>query len=301
MFTVFAQEPLFQSLYDTEPGPNYALLYEAVHRLEISAVGSAPYVEATIEQQKLNIYLILKLAKMCHLHADFHLDYTLDVKTQPMIYQVIQQMKADVTRYWTTTTSKGPRVTIGHAPRLQLLSQIQWRDLVKAMDGLSISIVGLPQSDMYMMGRADDAKPLGAPRSTLRIPQLARNYGLQIAMSVNNIENAFTPQGSLDPLSLCTFGAAVFQAATPEDLRILVVSTAPHISISKTPSYISLFLLHAAVRHNNLQARHRRRREALKSIPSPRRSCRFCHPIWDQKPTFSRPESELRPDHHSSR
>jgi hypothetical protein len=42
-------------------------------------------------------------------------------------------------------------------------------------------------------------------------------------MGVNNIENAFTPQGSLDPLSLCTFGVAIFQSATPADIRTLIV------------------------------------------------------------------------------
>jgi hypothetical protein len=43
-------------------------------------------------------------------------------------------------------------------------------------------------------------------------------------MAVNNVENAFTPQGSVDPLSLVAFGAAIYQSVTPKDLRTLVVS-----------------------------------------------------------------------------
>jgi hypothetical protein len=129
-----------------------------------------------------------------------------------------------------------PRITIGHATRLQLFSPDEWRALADAISGLPITFVGLPQSDMYMQGRAFQDEPLGAPRGTLRVPYLAQRYGIEIAMSVNNVDNAFTPQGSLDPLSLCSFGVGIFQAATPEDIRILTVChdpfSHPHLPFS---------------------------------------------------------------------
>jgi len=89
---------------------------------------------------------------------------------------------------------------------------------------MPITFVSLPQSDIYMQGRSFQDQPLGAPRGTLRVPYIARKYGIDIAMSVNNVDNPFTPQGSLDPLSLCTFGVAVFQASTRYDIHSLAVS-----------------------------------------------------------------------------
>ena len=230
---MFAQEPLFSYPDDAVAGPNFSLLKDAILRPSVTVIGSAPYVESTVEQAKMNIQLIFDLADTCNVnYVDFHLDYNLDPSSELLIYEVIFQLK---TRYRRSSSSSSsgpypessrkrcPRITIGHATRLQLFTQTQWRDLVEAISDLPITFVGLPQSDIFMQGRAYKDTPLGAPRGTLRVPYIAKNYGLEIAMSVNNVDNAFTPQGSLDPLSLCTFGVAIFQTATPEDIRTLVV------------------------------------------------------------------------------
>ncbi|KDR82778.1 hypothetical protein GALMADRAFT_134336 [Galerina marginata CBS 339.88] len=239
---IFAQEPLFDSLDHQEPGQNFILLKEAAQRLDVDVVGSAPYVEPSIEQAKKNIGLIFDVADAQRInHVDFHLDYNLDPNSEPLVYEVIAQA---TTRYRgisatephskrSTTDdvvsmrdfkSACPRITIGHATRLQLFSAEQWRELAAAISDLPITFVGLPQSDMYMQGRGSKDEPLGAPRGTLRVPYIAQHYGIEVAMSVNNVENAFTPQGSLDPLSLCAFGVGLFQAATPEDIRTLARS-----------------------------------------------------------------------------
>ncbi|KAF5369526.1 hypothetical protein D9758_002660 [Tetrapyrgos nigripes] len=243
---VFAQEALFRNPTDAEPGPNWNFIIRALEREpSIEVVGSAPYVEPSIEQAKKNIAMILELASRFSLHADFHLDYNLNPNSEPLVYEVISQAQK-LPEYWLLvpeTQALGPdreesdipklnldpdpihrRITIGHATRLQLFTPSQWKDLVQAIGDLPITFVGLPHSDMYMQGRDSADTPLGAPRSTLRVPQLAKNYGLEVAMSVNNVQNAFTPQGSVDPLSLCSFGVAVFQAATKEDVEILMKS-----------------------------------------------------------------------------
>lgn len=227
---MFAQEPLFNSALDVEAGSNYRLLVEASERREVEVIGSAPYVEPTIAQSKKNIALILELAGRRGVHADFHLDYNLDPSSEPLIYEVISQANR-LRRFWLPLPAEvvgavipRKRITIGHATRLQLFSPAQWKDLAYAIGALPITFVGLPNSDLYMQGRTDTDEPLGAPRGTLRVPYIARKYGFQMAMSVNNIENAFTPQGSVDPLALCTLGAAIFQSATPADIRTLAVS-----------------------------------------------------------------------------
>ncbi|TFK40551.1 hypothetical protein BDQ12DRAFT_679655 [Crucibulum laeve] len=219
---VFAQEPLFVASGDTTPGPNFYLLEEAIKREGVTVVGSAPYVEATVELAKRNIALIFEIARLQSIELiDFHLDYNLDPTSEPLIYEVITQMKCC---YENPVTVYRPRISIGHATRLQLFTPEEWQGLVNSIGDLPITFISLPQSDIYMQGRAEKDTTLGPPRGTLRVPYLARKYGLQVAMSVNNVENAFTPQGSLDPLSLCTFGAAIFQAVIPEDLRALTRS-----------------------------------------------------------------------------
>ncbi|KAJ7288366.1 hypothetical protein C8J57DRAFT_1279966 [Mycena rebaudengoi] len=211
----FAQEPLFSTARDTKPGPNYDLLVQAAQVPNIEVIGSAPYVEPTTAQSKSNITLILKLALKHRLHVDFHLDYNLDLDTEPLIYEVISEAKK---------LSWGPelRITVGHATRMQLFTPTEWQGLKSLIGDLPIIFVSLPQSDMYMLGRAHSHTPLGPPRSTLRITDIANNYGFEMAMSVNNAQNAFTPQGSMDPLSLCTLGIALFQSATLQDIATLI-------------------------------------------------------------------------------
>lgn len=162
-----------------------------------------------------NIDDILGISLSQNLHVDFHLDYNLDRTSEPLIYYVIKRLR-DLD--W-ATRMPGKRVTVGHATRLTLFSSEEILALRDEVKDLPITFVGLPQSDMYMMGRNDPSRP----RGTLQVPELV-NHGLDVAISVNNVGNAFTPQGSLDPLSLCTFGVAVYQAGTPRDCRVLLVS-----------------------------------------------------------------------------
>jgi len=91
-----------------------------------------------------------------------------------------------------------------------------------------VHFVALPQSDLYMMGRpepnADGELDVGtgaSPRGTLNVPQLIR-LGFNAAIAVNNVGNAFTPQGAPDPLALCPLGVAVYQDGTVDGCRILL-------------------------------------------------------------------------------
>ena len=228
-----------------------------MRREGVSVVGSAPYVEPTFHQAKKNIQLIFQAVigsqEAFPRHIDFHLDYNLDPTVEPLIYEVIAQARAYYSRYSLDCASEygketsevgglqqnldtmprlccdnknsiGPLITIGHATRLQLLLPSEWHKLHAAIGDLPITIVGLPQSDMYIQGREHQSNPLGPPRSTLRVPLIEEAYGIKVAMAVNNVDNAFTPQGTLDPLSsLVTFGVAIFQAATPKEIRSLIV------------------------------------------------------------------------------
>lgn len=217
----FAQEALYESPTSTEPGPNYSLLCEAVSRPGVSVVGSAPWVEPNHTRALKNIEYILSLAELHNLHADFHLDYNLDPNAIPMVWNVLKQMRQ---RSW--SRFGGKLVTIGHATRLGLFSSGEWAELKRATDILPLEIVALPQSDVYMMGRADPTGRVPVPLAgrTINAPQVYRDHGVRVALSVNNVENAFTPQGSLDPLTLASLGVALFQVGTEPDWRVLLRS-----------------------------------------------------------------------------
>jgi hypothetical protein len=112
-------------------------------------------------------------------------------------------------------------ITLGHCTRL-----IEWRGLRDRIFELPISFVGLPTSDVFMMGRSDEEADGGERfRGTLQVPQMIKRYGMQAALGVNNVGNAFTPQGSCDPLSAACLGVGIYQAGTKLDADILLVSS----------------------------------------------------------------------------
>ncbi|VDC02411.1 unnamed protein product [Peniophora sp. CBMAI 1063] len=227
----FAQDPLFSADGNVEElSDNAKLLEEAARRSSVSVIGSAPYVEPTRRGSLANIDFILDLARQGNaekkLLVDFHLDYNLSEETAPMVYDVIAAMRAV---QWTT---ESPRVTLGHCTRWSLFSPDEWARLKAAIGELPISLVALPQSDVYMM-RTSERR-----RGTVDA-HVAAGAGVDVALAVNNVGNAFTPQGSADPLGLVPLGVALYQDATSPALRRLLrcVSTAARgaIAFSQPP------------------------------------------------------------------
>ncbi|KAI0699090.1 hypothetical protein BC835DRAFT_1503464 [Cytidiella melzeri] len=209
----FAQDPLFQM--SGKPTANLAYLVDASQTDGVEAIGSAPYVEPNRNAAKQNIEYLFDLACRRGLHLDFHLDYNLDRRTEPLIWDVLSELKSRIKQgQWKPTQ----QLCIGHATRLTLWGPEEWHRYVQTVMDLPVTLVGLPQSDMYMMGR-DMSSP---PRSTLNVCQLEREHMIKAAMAVNNVSNAFTPQGSADPLGLCPLAVALLQAATDRDCRRLL-------------------------------------------------------------------------------
>lgn len=205
----FAQLPLFSG---EDKGKEIRSLFEEALKPSNSAdvLGSTPYVEDDRNKMKRNVDWTIDLALEKNLHLDFHLDYSLDPDTEPLVWYVIDTLKA---KGWTTRTNK--TIVLGHCTRLSLFKDDEWKRLREEIADLPISFVGLPTSDLFMMRTETGA------RGTLPIPRLIKDYGFNAAVSINNIGNAFTPQGSCDPLSVASLGVGVYQAGTKEDAEIL--------------------------------------------------------------------------------
>lgn len=213
----FAQLPLFSVAQDDEDGSVIrGLMRSAAKRHSVDAIGSTPYVESDRQKMEKNVEWMIDLSIEHNLHLDFHLDYNLDPGTEPLIWHVIQRLHD---KQWTQHT-KEKTVVLGHCTRLALFTSKEWQHLAKVITDLQLPIhfVGLPTSDLFMMraGRRPEV------RGTLDVPYLIKEHKLNACLGINNIGNAFTPQGSCDPLSIASQGVAIYQAGTKKDAELLL-------------------------------------------------------------------------------
>lgn len=219
----FAQEPLFSSSEGDEDGSVLrGLLEAAVGRAEVDVVGSTPYVEADGERGRRNVGWVVELSAREGVGLDFHLDYHVDREREAMVWGVVEEVK---TRDWRRRVMEAyrcrhrryrtnevvaadhPTIMLGHCTALCLLPSSSLRRLRDAIGDLPITFVGLPTSDTYTLGR------------TLDIPALGREYGLRGCVGMNNVGNAFTPQGCCDPVLLAWWGVGGYQVKDVEGLE----------------------------------------------------------------------------------
>ncbi len=146
--------------------------------------------------------------------------------TEPLVRFLITVLKE---QRW-PELNKSKVVTLGHCTRLSLFPPYAVRNLrdeIKASN-LPVHFVGLPTSDLYMMGRDVAGGPSKGggtvPRGTLPVLDWIKNYDLSCALGINNIGNAFTPFGSADPLAMLPTVGVVYQGGTEDDCKTLLVS-----------------------------------------------------------------------------
>ncbi|MCJ1364330.1 hypothetical protein MMC16_003440 [Acarospora aff. strigata] len=217
----FAQLPLFSG---GDGGEEMRRLMEgALGREAVDVVGSTPYVEADEERMKSNVEWTIETALKQDKHLDFHLDYNLDANKEPLIWFVLQTLKD---KDWMGRADREKTIVFGHCTRLTLLKKHEWMRLKDEIGDLPIHFVGLPTSDLFMMGRpADDEAASGERvRGTLQIPEMVQEYGLDGTIGVNNVGNAFTPQGSCDPMTIASLAVGIYQAGTKTDAELIYVS-----------------------------------------------------------------------------
>ena len=211
----FAQDPLLSGEWGYE---NIGLMEEALRREEVDVVGTTPYVERGHEVAVKNIQWAVRAALKKRCHLDFHLDYNLNEDTPSTVWDVIRILKEN---QWSQKSNK--TIALGHCTRLTLFSHEEMQRLAQEIheSNLPISFVGLPSSDLYMMGRPDSPYGGTRPRATLQVPTMIKAYGLNAAIGVNNVGNAFTPWGSCDPLALASLGVGLYHAGSKEDVHLL--------------------------------------------------------------------------------
>ncbi|KAL1898866.1 hypothetical protein Sste5346_003277 [Sporothrix stenoceras] len=227
----FAQEVLFTGDAGTANQAAMEAVLEANQKEDetrtIAALGVTPYVEASRDQSLKNIDWAVTTALKYDLHLDLHLDYNLkeykgdggaeDAANEPLIFSLLEAL---VKHNW-KDHAKARTVVVGHATQLTCLPPAQLTRLAGIIQDnvLPVFFVGLPTSDLYMMGRQPTSTHI--PRGTLPIPTLIRDYGLQACLGANNVGNAFTPYGTGDPLQLACLGVGLYHAGTGSDAQLL--------------------------------------------------------------------------------
>ncbi|KAJ4424217.1 hypothetical protein N0V82_001083 [Gnomoniopsis sp. IMI 355080] len=230
---VFAQDPIFSTEHGDE---NRQLLLEVLDKFpnDIAALGTTPYVEQGADASEKdsaevrNIEWAINTAIEKGLHLDFHLDYNLDNTMQSSVFKVISRLRDSD---WLANARPGKTIVIGHCTQLTTRDEAldQLRSLITEPSQLPIHFVGLPTSDLFMMGRPDfrkndmgtDYMPHSRPRGTMQIPSMIKDFGLNGCLGVNNVGNAFTPYGSGDPLQLACWGTGIYQAGATGDPELL--------------------------------------------------------------------------------
>ncbi|KAI1406351.1 Metallo-dependent hydrolase [Hypoxylon fuscum] len=218
----FAQDPLFSTAHgETNRYVMTSLLRD--YAPSIQALGTTPYVEKSRKASLQNIEWAITTAIHHNLHLDFHLDYNLDSpspSSQALTFSVVELLKK---HDWLGRADRSKTIVLGHCTQLTVLSEPDLRQLAESIirSGLPIHFVGLPTSDMFMMGRSGSTITQARPRGTLHVLSMIKDLGLSACIGVNNVGNAFTPFGSGDPLQTASYGVGIYQTGTVTDAKTL--------------------------------------------------------------------------------
>ncbi len=192
---VFPQEGIFQA-------PGTEQLMRRALQMGGQAVGGVPYNDT---DAKGHIDLVFDLAKEFDRDVDFHLDFADD----PDHLHITAVAEQAVRRGW-----QG-RVCVGHETELGALTQEALAPIAAQMRDAGISVLTLPATDLYLMGRKDARNPRRGLTPVARLLQA----GVNVAVATNNVQNAFTPFGDADLLRIANLLANAAHLGSVDGLR----------------------------------------------------------------------------------
>ena len=201
---VFPQEGIFQA-----PGTE-ALMRRAL-AMGGEAVGGVPYNDT---DPLMHMDLVFDLAREFDRDVDFHLDFA-DDADRLLVGEVA-----------TRTVRHGleGRVVAGHMSALAALAPDELAPVIARIRDAGISILVLPATDLYLMGRRD----VRNPRRGIAPARRLHEAGINVAVSTNNVQNPFTPFGDGDLLRIANLLATAGHFGTVEDLALVLRMATEH-------------------------------------------------------------------------
>lgn len=175
---VFPQEGI-----ERQPGAE-ALMREAM-RMGGDLVGGIPYNDVDPER---HLDIVFGMAEAFGCGLDFHLDFSDDPGERRIESVAARAIAAGL---------QG-RVAVGHLTSLGSMKEEAAAPLIEKILEAGISVLPLPATDLFLGGRGE--KP-SRHRGLAPVGSLL-DAGVNVAISSNNIRNAFTPSGRGDLLEL---------------------------------------------------------------------------------------------------
>ena len=200
----FAQEGILQS-----PGTE-DLLRQAL-RTGADLVGGCPYNDT---DGRRHIEIVFALAREFGVDTDFHVDF-FDEADHLHVLEIVRQ---------TVQNGWQGRVALGHLTELAALPAAEQDAIAAKLAAARIGVISLPATDLYLMGRRDEAN---VRRGLTPIRRLLA-AGVPVALATNNVQNPFTPVGTADLAHLTFLAAVAAHMGTPELMRELVACVTTH-------------------------------------------------------------------------
>ena len=201
---VFPQEGIFKA-----PGTE-ALMRRAL-TMGGEVVGGVPYNDS---DPLAHLDLVFDLAREFVRDVDLHLDFA-DDADRLLVGEVADRT---MRRGW------HGRVCAGHMTALGALMPEDLAPVVARIRDAGISILVLPATDLYLMGR-HDAKNV---RRGLAPARRLHDAGVNVAVSTNNVQNPFTPFGDCDLLRVANILATAGHFGTVDDLSLVLRMATAH-------------------------------------------------------------------------
>ncbi|WP_432167608.1 amidohydrolase family protein [Streptomyces sp. bgisy031] len=204
----FPQEGVLRS-----PGTEKLLIAALAAGADV--VGGCTYNEATLDDCRRHVELVLDLAAQHGVPADLHADFA-DDASDPR-YALAEFIAAQTAR-----RGLGGRVALGHMTSLGGREPADRARAMAALADAGVAVVPLPATDLHLGGRRDTR---AVRRGVAPVRELW-DHGVLAACSSNNIRNAFTPFGRADPLDTALLLAQTGHLSGPTDLhRVLRMVT----------------------------------------------------------------------------
>jgi len=201
---VFPQEGIFKA-----PGTE-RLMREAL-TMGGQAVGGVPYNDT---DPLVHLDLVFDLAREFDRDVDLHLDFA-DDADRILVGEVVERT---LRRHW-----EG-RVVAGHMTALGALMPDELAPVVAKIREAGISILVLPATDLYLMGRND----VRNVRRGLAPARRLHEAGVNVAVATNNVQNPFTPFGDCDLLRVANIFATAGHFGTADDLTLVLRMATDH-------------------------------------------------------------------------
>jgi cytosine deaminase len=210
----FPQEGILKT-----PGAE-ALFWQAMD-LGADVVGGVPYNDTSAEA---HIDLCFDIARAFDKPLSFHQDFRDDADGLSIEYLA----RKTIARGW-----QG-RVEVGHVTALGALPPERLTCVAELLRDASISVVALPLTDLHLGGRSDTFNV----RRALAPVKALLAAGVNVAVSTNNIRNAFTPYGNADVLQaaflLLAAGHLGDAETLPHVVELVTTRAAQAIGLSPT-------------------------------------------------------------------